>query len=59
VLLDQLGKNSCLGTEKDFIDSIGNGVLSKFRNLKKPFGLLEEFLEEDGPDECISYPDQQ
>jgi hypothetical protein len=44
--LSQLGKDSCLGTEKYLIDSIGNGVLSEFRNLKKPFGLLKEFLEE-------------
>ena len=43
---DQLGKDSCLGTEKYFIDSIGNGILSEFRNLKKPFSLLKEFFEE-------------
>ena len=46
MLLDQWGKDSYLRTEKYFIDSIGNGVLPEFRNLKKPFGLLKEFLEE-------------
>jgi hypothetical protein len=46
LLLDQLGKDSCLGTEKYFIDSIGNDILPELRNLKKPFGLLKEFLEE-------------
>lgn len=46
MLLDSFGKDSCLGTKKYFIDSIGNGVLFEFGNLKKPFGLLKEFLEE-------------
>ena len=45
LLLDQLGKDSCLGTKKYFIDSIGDGVLSEIGNLKKPFGLLKEFFE--------------
>ena len=43
--LDQLGKDSCLGTEKYFIDAIGNSVLPELRNLKKPFGFLKKFLE--------------
>ena len=46
MLLDEFGKDSCLGTEKYSIDSVGNGILPEFRNLKKPFGLLKEFLEE-------------
>jgi hypothetical protein len=35
-----MGKDACLGTEKDFMDSIGSGVLSKTS------GLLKECPEE-------------
>ena len=46
LLLDEFGKDSRWGTKKYFIDSIGNRILPEIRNLKKPFGLLKKFLQE-------------
>ena len=45
-MLDPLGEDSCWGTETFFTDAIGNSVLPELRNLKKPFGFLKKFLEE-------------
>ena len=37
-------KNSCVRAKEYLKDSISNGVLFEFRNLKKPLGLLKDYF---------------